>query len=677
MADTVHFVPKHQLDVEANILSFIQLCRYQLAVFGADLDWENNYWKNAGISFGNLEQKTRILDPAKVMRQPFRDFGKGYFRYQQGHNPTGTKNEIRALRCVERALVEKGTNVGVQNISIDVLDRAAVLARTHFKAGMAYHTGREIERLAKFLTERNLTSSVLDWKSPITRPDDTVRTGKKAQENRQKKLPEMEAIHALAEIFSQEPVDPRDIFVTSTAALLLCAPSRVTEILALSIDCEVWETNRKGESKYGWRFQPGKGAAPMTKWIPDVMMSLAREAISRIRKMTFEARCIAYWLENKHDQFYRHATCPDVDENKPLTIEETAAALGIGAKYIPEIQVQLKQFGLPDCDGMNTLASLNSWVHSHLPESFPWFDIKRGVRFSDALFCMQDNQLRSGVPTSALVVWKPTNNIFNFDLGPRETSPGYFPPTIFDRHGFNKGRGNPLKLTSNHFRHLLNTMAQRGGMSQSEIARWSGRVDVKQNRVYDHMTEFELSDMLRSHSAELMLGESLEEIRLRISELIPITPQEFNTLVIPMAHVTEFGFCIHDFVMSPCQRFRDCVNCTEQICIKGDHRLSRIRVRHEQVKVLLSKAEKEIADGTAGADRWFEVHSHTHKRLAELIEILENPTVCNGAIIRLRNENEFSPLRRAVEAKATSGRLKINEKPLLEIVYRQVRGEDG
>jgi hypothetical protein len=72
--------------------------------------------------------------------------------------------------------------------------------------------------------------------------------------------------------------------------------------------------------------------------------------------------------------------------------------------------------------------------------------------------------------------------------------------------------------------------------------------------------------------------------------------------------VTEYGFCIHDVTMSPCQRFRDCLNCTGQICIKGDGRIDRLKERYAIVKLLRDKAAQEIDDGTAGADRWYHIH---------------------------------------------------------------------
>jgi hypothetical protein len=94
------------------------------------------------------------------------------------------------------------------------------------------------------------------------------------------------------------------------------------------------------------------------------------------------------------------------------------------------------------------------------------------------------------------------------------------------------------------------------------------------------------------------------------------------------------------------------LNCSEQVIVKGDKRIERIRHRYREVKRLREEAEEEIAAGTAGADRWYETHSLTESRLEELLPILLDPEIPDGALVRLRNDNEFSPLRRAVEAKS-------------------------
>ncbi len=674
MANIVQFIPKQNIEAAKNLAEFIRLCREELTVFGNNLIWSENYWPTAHITFGNLDQKTLPLNPKNVMHEPFLDFSKAYFRYQQGHKPTQAQTEIRALKCLERALLETTGKADIAELNNLALDRAAILAKQFFSAAMAYHAGREIERLANFISEKNLIPGTLDWRNPIIRPADTVRTGIKARQQREKKLPNENLLNALADIFASNPTIPRDVFTSSVSAMLLCAPSRISEILALPVDCEVWQTKKGGSKAYGWRFQPGKGGAPCIKWIPDAMTSIAQEAIFRIRKLTDEARKIAQWYEDHPNSFYRHQNCPDVSENQALTAIEAALALGIPIEKPHYYRYELRRFGFSYKDGENTLAGLNKWAITKLPKDFPWFDNERGIKFSEALFCLQAKQLRTDMPKSPIMIWRPSSNTLNEDLQSRQTLPEYFVPSIFDRYGFNAMGNQKLKANSHQFRHLLNTMAQRGGLSQSEIARWSGRADIKQNRIYDHMSEFELVDMIRSHDDALSLDQPLAEIAEQIASKIPMTRQEFNTLAIPTAHITEYGFCIHDFTMSPCQRFRDCLNCTEQVCVKGDHRIDRLKERYAIVEKLRDKAAQEIKEGTAGADRWYQIHDLTEKRLRELIGIMENPDIQNGAIIKLRNENEFSPLRRAIEAKTQKSN---PEQPLLEDLQELLGGGLG
>lgn len=71
-------------------------------------------------------------------------------------------------------------------------------------------------------------------------------------------MPSSDALSALAEVFANNPSDPRDIFTSSVFALLMSAPSRISEVLSLPVDCEVTEIDRKGVSRYGWRFLRGK-----------------------------------------------------------------------------------------------------------------------------------------------------------------------------------------------------------------------------------------------------------------------------------------------------------------------------------------------------------------------------------------------------------------------------------
>ncbi|STH03692.1 Putative integrase [Escherichia coli] len=103
MAEIFQFKPKATLTAAENLEAFISKCRDQLTVFGSDIDWEEPVWPNITV-FAKLGVITRKPVQGEVQDPEFIDFAKAYFRYQQGHRPTGTKNESKALRAVEAAL---------------------------------------------------------------------------------------------------------------------------------------------------------------------------------------------------------------------------------------------------------------------------------------------------------------------------------------------------------------------------------------------------------------------------------------------------------------------------------------------------------------------------------------------------------------------------------------------
>ncbi len=648
MAEIFHFKPKSEMDAERNMLEFIYKCKTELTVFGNELDWDSWRWPKAG-NFTKSGAKSSTTDEADKLDDDFIDFAKAYFRYQQGHKPTGAKNELKALRTIEAALLQSNVPASIHNLSISILDNASQLMRDSYLRGSDYHGGRELERLAKFATSKKLIATDLSgWRNPISRKTDTIQTGQKAKERRDKKLPSEEALTALAEIFAANPSEPKDIFTSCVFAMLMCAPSRITEVLELPVDCEIEEIDSKGVSRYGWRFYAGKGFGADIKWIPSEMVSVAKEAIRRITRLTEESRNLAKWIETNPDKFYRHIQCPNVPDDHPLNVEQACEALGfsIDKKFSP--RDSLKFMELPYCDGENTLDSCWQYAISRQPKDFPWFNREKKIKYSNALFCMQRNLIGTERGVSPVILWMPTNNVFNNDLSPRESLASNAHQSIFDRHGYLAADGKKIKLTSHQARHLLNTFAQRGGLSQLEIAKWSGRADLKQNRTYNHMSEYEMVAKAEALDTSLTLfGPSGE-----IDKYLPITIQEFNTLEKGAVHVTEFGVCVHDYTMTPCEKFRDCLNCHEQVCIKGDsEKLIRIKARLAKVEQQFHAAENAITEGSAGADRWYEYHKNTLDRLLELVLILENPGLEDGAQIKLRNDKSFSPLRRAIEFK--------------------------
>jgi hypothetical protein len=671
MAGLIHFSPKSAHGASENLLEFIRLCKQDLTVFGSDLNWGDTTWPGV-VNFTKLGAQSRGYGESDRMDDVFIDFAKAYFRYQQGHHPTGTKNESKALRAIEAALLQVHGNADIARLNIAVLDEAAVLARGHYSALAAYQCGRELKRLARFVSERNLISNDLStWKSPIKKPSDiTIQTGTKAKAHQEKKLPNQEALDALAEIFASNPSDQRDIFTSCTFAMTMCAPVRISEILELPVDCEVEMPDSQGVVQYGWRFYSGKGYEGDIKWIPEVMVPIAKEAVRRIRTLTAESRKLAAWVETQSTKFYRHENCPNVSDDQLLTDAQAAQALGL---------VKLSDSYQSSVNGIYTLSSLWQYAMTRQPVGLPWLNIDKRIKYSNSLFCMSLGLFNNQRGTSPVILWAPTNNIFNNDLSPREYESTENHQSIFDRYGYKTKDGHRLKLTSHQARHLINTLANRGGLSQEQIAKWSGRADPKQGRVYNHMSEWEMVAKAEALDTSLTLFGPKGEV----SQYVPVTTHEVNLMERGAMHISVWGVCSHDFIMSPCEKFRDCLNCEEHVCIKGlgkdsTERLTRIKARLAQVDKDLAEAESAIAKGYGGADRWYEYHQKIVKRLRQLVEILESLQVPDGAQIKLRDGKDFSHLRRVIRLKAVDAlEQKMPDANLLSDMTRMLGGSLG
>ncbi len=166
-----------------------------------------------------------------------------------------------------------------------------------------------------------------------------------------------------------------------------------------------------------------------------------------------------------------------------------------------------------------------------------------------------------------------------------------------------------------------------------QILPGSGRLDVRQNEAYDHVTADQMVAKIRESIGDqtLMFGPLA-----KLPKNIPLSRDEFARLKIPTAHTTDLGFCVHDYTMTPCERHADCINCNEHVCVKGDEgKTMRVRRRLEEANQLLSRAEEAKTQGYYGADRWMEHHQKTVQRLAQLTDIFDNPAVAVGAVIQL------------------------------------------
>lgn len=645
MADIILFTPKVELDAAANLAGFVDMCRSKLTVFGPELSFQQDVWDVtkdvATKGKGNQRERITFSNAATVdqkvpemMQEPFLSFAKAYVRYMHGMRPTKIiHNRVAALRALEAALSENGEEADPVQINLRILNRAAQIVADRFSEAAAYRVSGQIELIAAFMTENRLTTFPIHWRTPIKRPKEGVRVGKEFDERRAEKMPSLAALDALPRVF-QFATEPADVITASVAAIMLSSPDRIGEVLTLPVDCEVHEPRRGQENAYGLRWWPAKGSEPMVKWLVPSMASVAQEALHKIRTITAEARQIALWYENHPRQIYLAADVAHLRGQEWLTMSEIAEILGFPSSESARtwckttaINTEQQQSG-----GKRIYARfthVESVVLGMLPSEFPFLDRETGMRYSEALLVVRRNELHAQRGVYRCMIEPVNINQINTKLGSR-TKHGF--ESIFSRLGFTEPDGSPIVITSHQFRHYLNTLAQAGGLSQVDIAKWSGRRDIRQNEAYDHVT----SDQILKKIRDAVGGDEMFGPLAELPKKVPIRRDEFARLVIPTAHTTDLGFCIHDYTASPCQLHMDCIHCQDLVCVKGDsEKTATLRQRLNEAKELMEKAEAATSEGYSGSDRWLEHHRTTVDRLSQLCSIMDDRKVPHGAVIQL------------------------------------------
>ena len=673
-----------------NLGSFIKEAK-ALTVFGPDLDWHQWRWAGVGTFTAQGAMKggrKKIIAPDQLLHPDFIDFAKACIRYRESENPSQSnrKSELCALRLVERALRQEGAGGDPTRISLHTLDLATQLVReTSDSQGTRYNLGTALARLAKLLNRKGLTrNSVGSFSNPIE-PDNSLhlRLGDDADRHRQSRLPDERALACAGAVFAEitEPEHPeshRDVFVTSCVTLLLSGSKRGNELFEMETDALYSELDSDRIERWGfrWRSSKSKNKAMRISWIHEVMEPHAREAFRRIYAITEEPRRFARYCEeqlalreiNPNDpglRFYRHALCPDVPDNQPLTNLEVLAALGSESTN-PDI---LSSKGLSRQSDTYTLDSLWQWVMNRLPPGFPYVKGAKNkhLKYSEALFCMHPFQLKTGAKstTNPLSVWMPSLDTLTHLLRGRQNSPSFF-----ERHRAEDEDGNPLRLKSHQIRHLLDTISHEGTgddfLDVAFINAFAGRAKAWQGRTYDHSRAEDKAEIDRSATQQADGRSALFDLPGPLTtetqtkhwsvRLKPRSTADIEMHYRSATVATVWGGCEHDWLLKPCPYNRDCLNCKSHVCIKGfgqddQERLQRLKMLLDKIVVQQGLAQAALDRGEPGTNFWLEYQTLYRERVEELIRLLEDPNTADGAEIRLTNATANTHLHRVLQQK--------------------------
>lgn len=439
MADILKFKPRGT-DWDENLADYVEAAKALPFMATSRIDWDASAWDLTGLAKPERDgQKPivrfeggRLKEPSLI--GPLGDFARAYVAFKIGEE-FGLERQIGkytkpviVMRTMARMMAGHGI-AGPAEITPALLD--ATVDEIKSQGGKDYgieQRSKVLEWVARTLNEAGVVRLPFDWAAGNRSFHQQSRIN---QFDEDRNFTEDE-IDAVAEAFVKAET-PRQQVMTAILALLCCAPARISEVLALPVDCDVVLDPGDGYQA-GLRYWPRKGGAPQVKFVPKAMVPVAQEALERLKRHTESARQLAQAVMKGEAEFARTPKAwPALPGKASLPYDR---ALMIAHPY------------LIGGAGKNT----------------PKLDAIEPITYHQIWHALQGNEST---------------------------------PSVFEEMGIRLPDGSPLIVNSHKPRHYLNTMANKASVPQADIARWSGRKNIHQNSAYDHETPQELLARLK------------------------------------------------------------------------------------------------------------------------------------------------------------------------------------
>lgn len=228
------------------------------------------------------------------------------------------------------------------------------------------------------------------------------------------------------------------------------------------------------------------------------------------------------------------------------------------------------------------------------------------------------------------------------------------PLCFFMRHGFPS-----IQLRSHGIRHFLNRIAKHSGVSIEVITAWSNRSSDRQTLTYLDNDEGEAA----SETSMLTGISNVQEPK------DPIIEAEAAAYRDGPIHRSRYGLCRRSWRIGPCNKFGDCLNCSEVLICKGDRVATNIiAIDRDNLVATYNAAQEAISRGERSATRWLTVAAPQIQRLNNLLAILNDPLIEDGSPIEIVG-SDFNHEQTLVNEKAIDLGVKLVDRKKLSIEY--------
>jgi hypothetical protein len=668
-------VPERSVD--ESVAAFIR--RAQISNPFGRVEWDAPFWtipKRTRASKGRNEDRI-WLGAAFVAKstksnfvpfdQPLGDFVRAFLcdvetKARNPLSPNNLNEYVRAFRYLNEVMAS-GDKKHPGELMAKEFDAASDLLLKREAESSAYQIGKRLATIAKTMDRERLSMVRLNWANKIKRQRAVggmaqMEVDALSQEKTAERLPSDEIFAALGEISNRSDLSDPDLIRQRALDIEVCSGLRLNELLMLPVNCLIDEQifdlqgkamrDREGNPviRYGLRYVNEKRKIFRTKWLSTRATEIVKRAITDITGITQPYRDIATYQDKYPGRTKLAWDEKAFFEDQLFSFAEAGRVIGITGNYVTG---RVKQFlgkdatdksgDLPvsDSTGVTAQKLVRAILkRSGSPIVFPGGEVD--LRLKDMLFVVpmhffhQDKVTINGT-ARVLAEGQLRDYVVSRGADGERSDKGV--QSIFERGDYRDKSGGTLSLAGFHtFRRWWDTVAQRGGLSDYELARWQGRTEIRQNDHYDMRSPVERARHLRKQMGTSQaigpMGTETERIR------DPIRRQEFLTTHFVAVHETGFGGCNHHFASPQCPEHQECSVCNQLFVMKGHpvHKTNTQDLYERQFKIVeLNK--KAVAENIQGADNWLVYQRKKLRRLKMILAIHADDNIPDGTSVQL------------------------------------------
>lgn len=562
-----------------------------------DALWTDSFWLKTGvgsswllsrgkssISFDSISRVKGL--PSTSISEDYQQFCKAMLVYssRQANGKVSPQKFVAELLVLKRwfySLRDLTYDTHPTRLSTEVLNHAYSLLKDNSSpVNLPDHVGT-FERLQDIVNKHGLTSKKLEFEVNLKYANKQNRTqtagttkelfeGLNIDERKidAEKLISIQTFINIASLKNFCQSEGEKILLNSLF-LSIVAGFRSTEIIMLKKDCliekpildpqtnEPISINGKLQSMLGIRYYGAKGTGKRIHWVEPSSAKLVKSIIQNTLKITEEYREHLIYLRQKNLRDFLPKGIDDIP-NDLIEIDDLIDHLFISKKRIRgrggRRDVILKTFKSaqvePDnviSDGKGELKYYSKKALNEFIKSRANYDIEEPINkkfefegklvdlpYEDLLFIVQH-----GSTTLSRNLINKTNitpldiSIINSFLGSTNNK------SVFEKYELNDKDNQPSKISSHIPRHNINTFLAIAEISDHLQAMLMGRVDIEQNKHYQHLSIKQISQnaSLTSNSSQYQTSNEL----MAASKLMK--PVESN-IKSPIDDILEYGMML-------------------------------------------------------------------------------------------------------------------------------------